>query len=76
MMLRNPIVRNLDFCDVCCYIYIFTVVYIVIILYVMELMHIKFLYLWVFKGGYHFTSWNFSKTDNFSQKKNKKKKKL
>ena len=42
-MLRKPIVRNLDFYDVCCYIYICTVLYVsVIILCVMELLQIKF----------------------------------
>ena len=42
-MLSKTIVRNLDFYDVCCYIYICTVLYVsVIILCVMELLQIKF----------------------------------
>ena len=42
-MLRKPIVRNLDFCDVCFYVYICTALYVyVIILCVVELLQIKY----------------------------------
>ena len=66
--LHKPIVRNLDFYDACCYIYICTVVYVsVIILCVMELLQIKFC---IFKYWREATILlvEMSKSDSFSPK--------
>ena len=43
-MLCKPIVRNLDFCDVCFYVYICTAlyVYVIILCVFVELLQIKF----------------------------------
>ena len=56
-MLCKPFIRILDFYDVCCYIYICTVlIYVsVLSLCVKELLQIKFCIFRVFKGVYHLT---------------------